>query len=55
MTTIQINNLNSIGSELFADQESYLQDLHESELSTQGGLYSGYTILTTILHPSIWL
>jgi hypothetical protein len=47
MATINISNLNSIGSDLFTDTESYLQDLSESELNAQGGLYIS-TITSTI-------
>lgn len=48
MATICINNLNSTGSDLFADTESYLQDLSETELNVQGGLYSNSIITITI-------
>lgn len=37
MASIHINHLNSIGSDLFADNESYLQELSESQVSVQGG------------------
>ncbi len=47
MASININNLNSIGSDLLVDTESYLQELSESELSVQGGmLIDWYSICT---------
>ena len=48
MACININNLNSIGSDLFADTESYLQDLSETDLNAQGGLYINPIITITI-------
>ncbi|WP_019499239.1 hypothetical protein [Pseudanabaena sp. PCC 6802] len=38
MANIDINELNAIGSDLFDDAETYLQDLSEGELRIQGGL-----------------
>lgn len=52
MATININTLNSVGSDLFADTESYLQDLSESELNAQGGVAAStiwMEVLTTII------
>ena len=49
MATIQINALNLAGSDLFADNESYLNDLSEAELNQQGGLF--WTLTTTTLTP----
>lgn len=48
MATININTLNPAGSDLFADTESYLKELSESELNVQGGLYISpiYSICT---------
>jgi hypothetical protein len=37
MATINVNDLNSIGSDLFADSESYLQELSDLDLNIQGG------------------
>ena len=39
MATIQINALNPAGSDLFADDESYLKELTDSEMDVQGGLH----------------
>jgi hypothetical protein len=52
MAMINIHNLNAIGSDLFADAESYLQDLSESELNAQGGVCASTSwmeVLTTII------
>lgn len=38
MATIQINALNPAGSDLFADDESYLKELTDAEMDIQGGL-----------------
>lgn len=40
MPNIQLNDLSSNGSELFSDSETYLNDLTQEELSTQGGAFS---------------
>jgi hypothetical protein len=37
MTTIQINTLKPAGSDLFADQESYLKELSDAELNQSMG------------------
>jgi hypothetical protein len=38
MATIKIGNLNPVGSELFGDSESYLNELTDGELNmTNGG------------------
>lgn len=50
MATININALNPAGSDLFADNESYLKDLSEAELNQQGGLI-WTPITTTVLTP----
>jgi hypothetical protein len=43
MATIKINNLNTAGSDLFSDSESYLTELTEEETNlTQGGLLTRY-------------
>jgi hypothetical protein len=39
MASINVHNLNPIGSDLFADSESYLKELSETELNQQGGLF----------------
>ncbi|GFE68855.1 hypothetical protein [Chroococcus sp. FPU101] len=40
MASIQINNLNPTGSDLFSNSESYLNDLDESEeLGIHGGMW----------------
>jgi hypothetical protein len=56
MATINIKNLNPAGSDLFVDTESYLQELSESELNTQGGVYvtsSWVEVLTTIIYRTL--
>ncbi|MCU0536235.1 MAG: hypothetical protein MUD14_20300 [Hydrococcus sp. Prado102] len=37
MANITISNLNPVGSELFFDSESYLNQLSEEEIRIQGG------------------
>jgi hypothetical protein len=37
MATIKINNLNTSGSDLFNDSESYLTELTEEEMNLTGG------------------
>ena len=59
MASIKINNLQSAGSDLFNDSESYLNELKNQELYlVNGGLMSISTILpdftvTTIMTTSI--
>lgn len=48
MALIQINNLNSIGSDLFADPENYLEELSEPELHVYGGGVKTSTRLETL-------
>jgi hypothetical protein len=48
MATIQINALNPAGSDLFADNESYLRELTNSEMDYNGGL-----VMTTVLSVSV--
>jgi hypothetical protein len=38
MATIQINALNPAGSDLFSDDESYLKELTDAEMSIEGGV-----------------
>ena len=38
MATIQINALTPAGSDLFADNESYLKELTDAEMSIEGGV-----------------
>lgn len=38
MANIKINNLNPAGSDLFADSESFMTELSDAELATQGGM-----------------
>ncbi len=50
MATIKIVDLNPVGSEFFADSESYLNELTDDELNmTQGGTIE-FIILTVITH-----
>jgi hypothetical protein len=37
MATISISNLTNVGTELFIDSESFLQDLSNDELKVRGG------------------
>lgn len=37
MATIDIHNLNPVGSELFSDSETYLKELSNDEVKIQGG------------------
>lgn len=48
MATIDISNLNPIGSELLTDSETYLASLSEAELSIRGG----YSPLTPVTDPN---
>jgi|GEM_PF-3126992 len=47
MTTIKIDNLNSVGSEFFQDDESYLNELTNEELDAINGLWGQWTIAFT--------
>lgn len=38
MATIQINALNPAGSDLFVDDESYLKELTDAEMTIEGGV-----------------
>ncbi|MBC1236970.1 MULTISPECIES: hypothetical protein [Nostoc] len=49
MATIKINNLSPVGSELFQDSESFLNELTDTELATRGGLLS----ITLPLTPTL--
>ncbi|PHJ66952.1 hypothetical protein VF14_33340 [Nostoc linckia z18] len=51
MATIKINNLSPVGSELFQDSESFLNELTDTELATRGGLLS----ITLPLTPTLSL
>jgi len=45
MATIQINNLNAAGSDLFNDSESYLNELTDEEINmTNGGITPTITV-----------
>lgn len=41
MADIKLNDLNPVGLDLFADNEGYLNDLSEDELSIWGGTGGG--------------
>jgi hypothetical protein len=47
MATIKISDLHSVGSELFMDSESYLNELTDEELNTQGGFPTVFTPAST--------
>jgi hypothetical protein len=47
MTTIKIDNLNSVGSEFFQDDESYLNELTNEELDAINGLWGHWSIAFT--------
>lgn len=49
MATIQINPLNPAGSDLFADHESYLQELTDAELNTHKGGIATLIIFISIM------
>jgi hypothetical protein len=40
MSSITISNLDSAGSDLLFDSESYLKELSEDDLSIQGGIWN---------------
>jgi hypothetical protein len=51
MANINVKDLNSniTGSDLFSDSESFMRDLSDYELNTQGGCFRGTTIITWII------
>lgn len=53
MSSIRISSLSAIGSELFQDSESFLQDLQDYEIKTvTGGLViSQVTVSIGVLNP----
>ncbi|MCU0536236.1 MAG: hypothetical protein MUD14_20305 [Hydrococcus sp. Prado102] len=53
MANITISNLNPVGSELFSDSESYLNQISEEELKIQGGLMSTGICATAVLTIAI--
>ena len=52
MATININNLNPVGSDLLSDSESYLEALSDGDLDLQGGFYytSALSTVTTVIY-----
>lgn len=57
MARITISNLSAVGSQLFADKETFLKELSDSELNIQGGLladvYHGMPVI--VIQDSIQL
>lgn len=60
MASVYISDLHSIGSELFSDSESFMNDLGDSELdATYGGISTllcttiTVNVLTTVIVPVI--
>lgn len=51
MASIQIHTLNPAGSDLFADDESYLKELTDSEMEVQGGLATLIIFVTIACIP----
>jgi hypothetical protein len=49
MSTIKIVDLEVFGSDLFADDETYLRDLSDDELGISGGIVPTTTMGTTII------
>lgn len=54
MATIQINALNPAGSDLFADNESYLKELSDSEMNVQGGIVA-LSVLTSLISITLFM
>jgi hypothetical protein len=54
MASIEISNLHPIGSELFQDSESFLNELTDQEMwSVEGGILSMFGLLGTTLSESL--
>lgn len=51
MATIKLDDFNPAGSQLFADSETFLQDLSDSDLYMQGGIYLQTTWMWTLGSP----
>lgn len=50
MANIEVNDINPVGSELFADSESFLNELNNDEMDIQGGFFMTLTGIT----PGVW-
>ncbi|MGB6297884.1 MAG: hypothetical protein WBF90_17105 [Rivularia sp. (in: cyanobacteria)] len=53
MSFIQISELRPVGSELFQDSESYLQELSSQEIGTIEGGHNGLVLTSVIESPLI--
>lgn len=53
MSFIQISELRPVGSELFQDSESYLQELSSQETGTIEGGYNGLVLTSVIESPLV--